>query len=88
MVIILLCFIVTFCALNSDVYPASHIFPIEKCEKCVRLGMMWASHAYSGKAEKYSRHGLLDCTVCPFGHPTLMGGPIFVDGRCGASTYK
>ena len=42
--------------------------------------MMWASHAYSGKAEKYSRHGLLDLMVFPFGHTTLMGVPMILMG--------
>ena len=72
--------IVTSCAFNSAVHPESHILPMEKIYICVRLGMVWSSHASSVKAVKYSRHGFLNCMVCPFGPPTLMNGPIFVDG--------
>ena len=50
--------------------------------------MMWPSHASSGKASKSSIHGLIYCMVFPFGHTTWMGGPMFVDGRCVASTCK
>ena len=58
--------------------PASHILPIDTSEICVILGMIWTANAYSGEAGKHSRHGLIDCTVWPFGNPKLMGGPIFV----------
>ena len=85
MIITPLRLIVTSCAFNSDVNPASQSFPIETSELCVRLGMVWPSHAYSVKDGKYSKHGLLDCMVWPFGHPTQVCGPMFVDGKCGAS---
>ena len=54
---------ITSCDLNSDVHPESHSLTIETCELCVRLGMMLPSHAYSGKAVKYSKNGLLDFMV-------------------------
>ena len=82
------CLIVTSCDLNSDMYPASHSLTIETSDISVRMGMMWPSRASSGKAGKSSRHGFLDCLVLTFMHPTLMGGPIFIDGKCGASTCK
>ena len=80
--------IVTYCALNSAVHTASHSFTMEKNEPCVILGMIWPSHAHSGKAGKYSRYGLLNFMVCPFGNSILMGGPMFVDGTFGAYTCK
>ena len=56
--------------LNTVVNPSSQSFPIEKTELFVRLGMVWPSHASSGKARKYTKHGLFDCMLWPFGHPT------------------
>ena len=88
MIILPLCLILNSCALNSSFHPASHSLPIETSELFVRLGMMWPSNAYSGKAGKYIRHGLLDFMVFPFWNPTWMGGTLFVDGLCGASTCK
>ena len=72
MIIFPLCLIVTSCALNSYVHPASHSFSMDTSDICLILGMMWPSHAYSGKSGKYSRHGSIDFMVCPFGHPTFL----------------
>ena len=80
MIILPLRIILFYFALNSAVHTASHFFPIERSKLFVILGMMRPSHASSGKAVKYSRYGFLNCMVCPFGPPTLMNGPIFVDG--------
>ena len=72
--------IATSCDLNTYVNPSSQILTIDKSELCVRLGKMWHSNASSGKAGKSSKYGLIDCMVWPFGNPTKMGGPMFVDG--------
>ena len=88
MIILPLIFIVNSSALNSAVNIASDSFPIDTSERCVRLGMMCPSHDYSGKAEKYSRNGLLGNMVWPFGHPTWIGGPMFIERRCVPSTCK
>ena len=88
MIVLSLCLIVTSCDLKSAMYPLSHSLIIETSDLSVILGMMWPSHTPSGKAGKYSRHGFLDCIVLTFRHPTLMGGPMFIDGQCGASIFK
>ena len=80
--------IFTSCGLNTAVHIASQIFPIDTNELRVRLGIMWLSHASSGKTGKSSKHGLLYCMVWTFGHLTQMGGFVFVDGKCGASAFK
>ena len=59
--------IITSCDLNSAVHPASPSLPIETSEMCVRLCMMWPSHASSGKTIKSSKHGLLDVMVYTVG---------------------
>ena len=68
--ILLLHFIVNFCALNTSVHPESYRLIIYISELCVRLGNVGLSYDSSGKAEKYSKKGLLDCMVYSFGHPT------------------
>ena len=77
-----------FFFLNSAMLTASHSFPIDISDTCVRLGMVWPSHAYSGRDGKYSIHILLDCMIFPFGNLKWMVGPMFVDWICGASTFK
>ena len=59
MIILPLRLIVTYCSLKSAVHPASHNFPIETSGICVRLGMMYPSHASLVKAGKYIKHGLI-----------------------------
>ena len=61
---------------------------METSELYVRLDMMWPSKYSSGKAGKYTRHGMLDLTVCPFGKSPWVGDLLFVDRKCGASTLK
>ena len=78
MIVLSLCLIVTSCDLNSAMYPSSHSLTIETSDLSVILGMMCSSRASSCKADKYSRHGFLDCMVLAFRHPTLMGGPMFI----------
>ena len=80
MIIFSLRLIVTYCTLNSYVHPASHSFPIDTSDPCVILGMMCPPNYSSGNSGKSSIHELLDCMVCPFGYPTWMVGPVFVDG--------
>ena len=70
--------IVTSCALKIDVHPTSHILPIYTGELCVSLGKICPPYALSDKAGKSSKHGFIDCMVWTFGHPTLMGGTIFL----------
>ena len=70
MVILPLILLVTYCDLESVVHTASRSFPIDISDMCVILIMMWPSHASSGKAGKSSKHGLIDCMVCIFGHTT------------------
>ena len=88
MVVLDLCLIVTSCALESAFHTSPNIFTIETSELCVRLGMIFTSHASSDKAGKFSKRGFSDFIVWPFGHPTLMGGHMFVDEQCGASACK
>ena len=88
MVVLDLCLIVTSCALESAFHTSPNIFTIETSELCVRLGMIFTSHASSDKAGKYSKHGLLDCIVWPFGNNKWMGGTMFVDVKCGTYTCK
>ena len=82
------CFIVTSCDLKSAVHTESHSLLIGTCEIFLRPVMMFLSHNSSGKAGKSSRHGILDCMVWKFVYPTPMGGLVFDDGQCGASTCK
>ena len=49
---------------------------------------MGTSHASSGKSGKFSKCVVLDCMVFPFGSPTWMSGPMFVDGKFGISYLR
>ena len=69
-------------------YSKTHRLPIDKSELCESLGKMWNSHASSYKSGKSIKQVLLDCMVWPFRHPTWMGSPMFVDGRCGAPDLR
>ena len=51
--------VVTSWDLNSYFHPESQSFPIDTSEICMRLGMMFPSHASSFKAGKSSKNGLL-----------------------------
>ena len=66
---------------------ASQSFQIDTSEICVILGNMCPSHASSVKAGKSSKHSFLDFMVWQFGHPTWMGGPMFVDGQYVVSIF-
>ena len=81
---LLLCFVVNWCDLNTYLHLASQRLKIDTSELCMRLGKLCPSNASSDKYGKSSKQGLLDWMVLPFGHPTWMGGAIFY-GICEAS---
>ena len=49
---------VTSCDLNTSVHSEYHIFPIDTRALCVKLGMMWYSHALSGNQQTAPRSEL------------------------------
>ena len=59
MIILTFCLIFTSFYLNSAVYLESYRFPIETSELFLILGMLWPSHASSGKAGKSSKKACL-----------------------------
>ena len=74
--------------LNTNMHPKPQILPIEKNGIFLRLVKVWPSHASSSKAGKPSKQGLIDCIFWSFLHPTWMGVPVVIDGRCGASDLR
>jgi hypothetical protein len=53
--------------------PASHSFPMDISELCVRPGMMWAVRASCGSWGRFNLQSfVLDCSVSLSGRPTVM----------------
>lgn len=69
---------------NSATHPASHIVPMETRLFCASPGIICAGRAFSGSCGKFSSQWLDECSVCPFGSPTAIGGFDCRTSRCGA----
>ena len=55
-------------------HPASHSWPIDIKELCVRPGRRWAWRPCARNCGKFSSYAtLVDLSCCPFGRPTIIG---------------